>query len=439
MLRFLSSLLGMLLLLPTTAFAEDFMVLCYHGVEDQVQADPDAMTVTTDNLISHINWLRGQGWAAVSLDDLQAAEEGRKALPEKAFLLSFDDGYAGVYQRVFPLLKAYNIPAVIAVVTSWLETPAGEMVDYGTRKLPRENFMSWAQLREMADSGLVEIASHSHNLHRGVLGNPQGNEQPALNTRIWLPTEQRYESEAEWRRRIHDDLQRSVDIIRRRIGRPPRTMVWPYGQYNQPAIEIAAELGMTRALTLDTAQNSVDRLDVIARMLISNDPNSATLAWQLQHRFDRKIRRVAHVDIDYLYDADPEQQLRNLSRLLDRIKGLQINTVFLQAYADPDGDGAADQLYFPNRHLPLRTDLFNRVAWQLRTRAGVDVFAWLPILAFGIEGGELVQRSQPQTGELEVDPAAHRRLTPFSARNRQLIAEIYEDLSAGQLCRNTVQ
>ena len=429
MFRVLTCLLGLLLLLNPPAFAEDLLVLCYHGVEPQVEQDPDAMTVTTDNLIGHINWLREHGWTAVSLGAIQAAKDGQQPLPEKAFLLTFDDGYSSVYKQVFPLLKAYKIPAVVALVTSWLETSAGEMVAYGNQQVPRDYFMSWAQLRDMAASGLVEIASHSHNLHRGVPGNPQGNEQPALTTRIWLPAEQRYETESEWQQRIRDDLQRSVTIITEQIGQPPRAIVWPYGRYNQPAIDIAAELGMPLTLTLDTVKNSAADLTAVGRILITNDPTTGAFVWQLQHRFERKIRRVAHVDIDYIYDTDSEQQLRNLSQLLDRIKALQINTVFLQAYADPDGDGVADQLYFPNRHLPVRADLFNRVAWQLKTRAGVDVFAWLPILSYTLEGGELVQRINPETGELEVDPKAPQRLTPFSAENRQKIAEIYEDLA----------
>ncbi len=429
MLRTLFLLLA-LLFIGTPVVAGDFLVLCYHGVEDQVKDDPDAMTVTTDNLVSQLNWFKEHGWTALSLADLQAIRSGRKNLPEKAYLLTFDDGYANVYSRVFPILKAHKVPAVIALVTSWMETPSEQLVNYGTQKIPRDYFMSWDQLREMVDSGLVEVASHSHNLHRGVLGNPQGNELPATTTRLWLAEAQRYETEAEWRARIHADLKMSVDIISRRLGRPPAAMVWPYGQYNWPAVEIASELGMELTLTLDSEKSSLDRLRAIPRLLIQRDPRPDQLVWQVQHRHDRKIRRVVHIDLDYVYDADPQQQYKNLSQLLDRIKALQVNTVFLQAYSDPDGNGAADSFYFPNRHLPMRADLFNRVAWQLRTRAGVEVFAWMPMLAFSVDGAEKVQRINPKNGRLEVDPAAHQRLSPFVAENRQLISEIYEDLAA---------
>ena len=64
------------------------------------------------------------------------------------------------------------------------------------------------------------------------------------------------------------------------------------------------------------------------------------------------------MDLDYVYSADAGEQERNLSALLDRIQAIRPTTVYLQAYADPDGDGEADALYFPNRTLPMRADLF---------------------------------------------------------------------------------
>ena len=105
-----------------------------------------------------------------------------------------------------------------------------------------------------------------------------------------------------------------------------------------------------------------------------------------------------------------------------------VNTVFLQAYADPEGKGSASALYFPNRHLPMRADLFNRVAWQLRTRCGVAVYAWLPVLAFNLStteagGASLVQANPPdKIGDVH-------RLSPFDPRSRQIILDIYQDLS----------
>ena len=61
---------------------------------------------------------------------------------------------------------------------------------------------------------------------------------------------------------------------------------------------------------------------------------------------------------------------KNVGALVQRIHDLQISTVFLQAFADPDASGIARQVYFPNSQLPVRADLFNRVAWQIKTRTG---------------------------------------------------------------------
>src|SRR5690606_28814559 len=94
--------------------------------------------------------------------------------------------------------------------------------------------------------------------------------------------------------------------------------------------------------------------------------------------------RVAHVDLDYVYDPDPEQMDRNLGDLVQRIADMKITTVSLQAFADPQGDGLVKSVYFPNRHLPMRADLFNRAAWQLKSRAFVDVYAWMPVLSFDL-------------------------------------------------------
>ena len=181
---------------------------------------------------------------------------------------------------------------------------------------------------------------------------------------------------------------------------------------------------MPVTLTLESGPNRLDELDRIHRFLIPGDQKLEGLVWELYHPDRIDPRRVVQVDLDYVYDADPVQQAQNLDRLLDRIKDLHINTVFLQAFADPDGNGTAEELYFPNRHLPVRADLFNRVAWQLKTRAGVNVYAWLPMLGFDL--GDATMTVQQAGGA--VDDEGYRRLSPFQPQASRAILEIYEDL-----------
>jgi biofilm PGA synthesis lipoprotein PgaB len=428
MLRIL--LLAVLLLTSVEAGAAQLIALSYHNVQVKLD-DPEGMAVTQDRLIGQFSWLREHGFQPVSVEDLLAAREGRKILPEKAVLLTFDDGYRSFHSIVLPLLKAYSYPAVLALVGSWLDAPAGSTVLYGDQPVAREHFLDWEQLREIAASGLVEIASHSYDLHRGVPANPQGNQQPVTTARIYDAVSGRYEDEAAYRERLRADFVANAELLKNRLGVSPRVMVWPYGEYNGIAVELAKSAGMSLSLSLGGAVNK--RIDgpVIDRMLILGNPNLADFVWQMRNLQPPRPapRRVLHVDLDYVYDADPQQQERNLGLLLDRVQTLGVNTVYLQAFADPDGDGVAQALYFPNRHLPMRADLFNRAAWQLRTRTGVEVFAWMPVLAFGLGGpDELVQALQAD-GSSAPSPASYRRLSPFSPQARQWVEEIYADLA----------
>ena len=154
----------------------------------------------------------------------------------------------------------------------------------------------------------------------------------------------------------------------------------------------------------------------------------ADLARELRRDPDRATAmRAMQVDLDYVFDPDPAQTERNLDALVQRVLDIGPSHVFLQAFADPDGDGAADAVYFPNRHLPVRADLFNRVAWQLRTRAGVKVFAWLPVLGWKLPDADLQAQLQLAAG----DPADVPRLDPADPRTLALVEDLYADLAAG--------
>ena len=372
--------------ISASANQQRFQVLSYHDVRDDIGAklSSDAMLISTAELVSQFSWLKQHGYRVVSLDDVRAAKAGRRALPDKAVLLTFDDGYLSFYNRVFPLLEMFDYPAVLALVGSWMEGGPEDVVQYGENIVPRKEFLSWEQVKEMAESGRVEIASHSHNLHQGITANPQNNKQPAAVTRRYDAVSGAYESDWQYRKRIIDDLKKSSDLIFQHTGTRPKTLVWPFGSHSPQALELAKEAGFDVTLTLEEGVNTLDDTSAIRRFMIGNGSNLADMVWGLHHPVDQSPVRVAHVDLDYVYDENIDQQNKNLDKLLDRIKELKINTVYLQAYADADGDGNADALYFPNLHLPMKADLFNRVSWQLKTRADVDVYAWLPVLALSL-------------------------------------------------------
>lgn len=420
--------------MPQCVFGlSDFTAICYHDVKsiDQGDLDPDQYALSPENLLAQFEWLKVNGFQPVSVDELLQAQKGIKPLPKKAVLLTFDDGYLSFYTKVYPLLRLYNYPAIFAIVGSWLDVPEGKYVQYGDKKIAGSYFLTWRQLKEMQDSGLVEIASHSYAMHVGIQGNPQGNKQPAAVTRHYL-TVGGYETDKEYRARIQADLARNSALIEKRIGKRPRVIVWPYGAYSKETVELAASLGLSVNLTLEESlANDIDDLTRIHRELIIANPALSDFAYMLNSIGSPDPIRMIHVDLDYVYDRDPIQQNKNLGLLLDRVKAFNINTVYLQAFVDGDGDGNVDALYFPNRHLPMRADLFNRVAWQLRTRAGVDVYAWMPVLAFDF-GEETYARlgvKEYMNGRVQNADSPYKRLSPFNKESRKIINEIYADLA----------
>jgi biofilm PGA synthesis lipoprotein PgaB len=415
----------------------ELTVLSYHEITEPGRARVPAYAVSPTDFVRQMDWLRNRGFRFVSVDDLLAARAGRRPLPPKAVLVTFDDGFRSVHEHAWPVLKLLRIPAVVNVVGSWLE--ARDAVDFDGQRLPRSEFVSWDDLREMAASGLVEVGSHTFDLHHGIQGNPQGNLQPAATTRRFDPKARRYEDEASYRRRVEADLARNGALVRRRVGKAPRVVAWPYGRYNEATRGIAQRLGMPVGLTLDDGANTAATPPSgLRRVLVGGGMKLWDLEREIAFR-DRDVRdndrpqKVAHVDLDYVYDEDPAQQERNLGHLLDRLEKLGVNTVYLQAFSDPDGNGAADAVYFPCRRLPVRADLFNRVAWQIRTRTAVRrVYAWMPALAWELPPGDPAQADRvvaiPHAREGHVS-MGYLRLSPFSARARAAIREIYADLA----------
>jgi poly-beta-1,6-N-acetyl-D-glucosamine N-deacetylase len=431
MMKKLLFLFLLLVNLPAFAASQTFEVFCYHDVRDNVDGDLDqeSTAISTRNLARHFAWINAHGYHPISIDDLLEAKAGKKALPDKAVLLTFDDGYKSFYTRAYPLLKLYNFPAVSALVGSWLEVKNGEKVQYGDEQVPREHFMNAKQIKELADSGLVEFASHSYDLHRGVLANPQGNKKPAAVTLQYDAATSTYETLEHYNGRIKQDLIKNNAYIQKLTGKSPRAMVWPYGAYSGVATNIAREVGMPITLTLedDEAANT-NNLVHINRFLIDANPNELSLAQLVKREPPVSKQRVMHVDLDYVYDTDQVQMERNLDVLVERVKSLAPTTVYLQAFSDTNGDGVAEAVYFPNRHVKMRADLFGRVAWQLITRTDVKVYAWMPVLAYELNDKQRQQALQVVSARPQDDKNAYKRLSPFSAEARQVIKEIYSDL-----------
>lgn len=410
----------------STASAKEphFLVLNYHDIlsAEDAQRSLNKMDVGVEHLEEHLGWLKNKGYKIISVQNVLDAAAGKDALPDKAVLLTFDDGYLSFYTRVFPLLKKHRYPATVALVGTWMD---GNV----TADEPGKPLLNWSQVREMVQSGLVEVASHSYDLHKGVNANPQANSQAAAVTRLYDDPMMVYETDEQYRERIHAALLKSAEFIFQHAGIRPRAMVWPYGEYNQITVQASREAGMPMTMGLIDGSNTLADISALRRLIMVDNPDVSQFAELVTGMRTGSSLRVAHLDMDYLYDKDPEQTERNLDAVVQRIKDMNINTVFLQAYSDPDGDGNADALYFPNRHLPVKQDLFSRVAWQLKTKARVRVYAWMPIMAYHGKAPESWYVQEWRDGKAQTSSHIYKRLSPFNPEARQYVAEIYEDLA----------
>jgi biofilm PGA synthesis lipoprotein PgaB len=384
-------------LLPPSdpADGKTFRVICLHDVRDNLMASfssasamVDPFAVDTGTLTAIFSWLQTNNYHTITVRQIEESRRGGKPLPPRAVLLTFDDGYRSHYTKVLPLLERFQYPAVMGIVTAWIDAPPDLPIRISDKvQVPRDYFMSWDEVKQIGQSHLVELGCHTHNLHHGAVANPQGNELPATTSHLYLKDEKRYETDAEFEARVHDDLQTCVRQIRERTGIVARAMVWPYGAENQPVRRISTSLGMDIQFSLDAGEH--------ARRAVGPaeaDPDDV----RRRHRRVRALDARAGVEPRRRRRArahragrsrsglrsDPARQEANLGKLIERIYRMQPKSVYLQAYADPKGTGVAEAVYFPNRHLPMRADLFSRAAWQLNTRSNVQVYAWMPVIAF---------------------------------------------------------
>ncbi len=409
-----------------------FVSVAFHDVVDK-PADLGSDAVTTKILVQFFDWLKGTGWTALSLDDLSDAARGRRKLPDKAILLTFDDGNASFYTRVFPLLKAYNYPAVSSLVGSWMEDRPDGTVLYGDQKVPRTNFISWDQARDMQASGLVEFASHSYDLHRTVRANPQGNMTPAAITWRYDPRSRTYETDSQYLARIRADLAHSRTLMEANLGRPPRAITWPFGRYTGPALKVAKEVGFSFALTLEPEPAYTSDLYPIQRYFPSGDPGLADIVRNLRFEPARPLTlRIACLSLEALASADngPPQD-EALGNIVEGLRALGANAVVIDANeALSSPEESLGDVYFPSRLRPMRKDLLGRATWQIRTRAGADVFLHLPLAAAAAAVGdakvpqlfsEMLRYARPDGVVIDLP-----RPTPFGS----IVAERPEDVRA---------
>ena len=352
-------------------------VLTYHDIAETRGAD--AYAVTPADFRRHLQYLRNQNYVPINLKRLIDAQEGRAALPEKPVLLTFDDGLESYAKVALPLMREYGYPSVLAIVTSWLDGRSISETYHGRQ-------LNWDDLRKLKSDPLVEIISHSDNLHRGIRSNLQGNVAPAGITRLYIEKAERYERETEYRERIRADLTHTRDRIVAELGRVPEAIAWPFGKFNQTLIDEAARVGMRYHLTLEDSPNALETMPQINRGTFYKYRRLQDLDDILTHRkYLNRQYRFVEVSLDPFAGKSFAEQERILSKLLSRLQLLRVNAVVISPFTRD-----FRKAFFRNTLIPVDTDLLNRVLHQIQSRLLINYLCLkLPATLGSARGEEL--------------------------------------------------
>lgn len=220
-------------------------ILMYHNIVEDYPPETVGANITPEMFEKHMKTILDYGFNPVKLTDYYAYVTGNASLPDNPIIITFDDGYLSNYEIAFPILKKYNIPASIFIVTSTV----GHTPEDGTVSYPH---FSWDQALEMQESGLIEINSHTHS-HRNLSS---------------LPT---------------DELQREIRfskyLIEKNLNKYCYTFAYPYGGYRSDTQKMIKYAGYKMQIKVnDTAQNEdylantkSDGLENIKRLTVSGD------------------------------------------------------------------------------------------------------------------------------------------------------------------------
>jgi peptidoglycan/xylan/chitin deacetylase (PgdA/CDA1 family) len=273
------------------AHAFSVPALLYHGVIEDPSRKPDDTNISLSAFKEQMFALKAAGYNTVSLADFNDFMKGKKDLPAKSFLLTFDDGRSDSYWPVDPILKALDFKAVMFVIT-------------GHSFSGKENFyLSENEMREMAQSGRWEIESHGRLDHDWYKIAEDGTQGHFLSNRIWIAGENRLESEDEYKNRVAVDLAGAKQDIEKRIGKPVLGFAFPFNDFGQdsqnfPDAEnyIRKVVGLDYPLSFyqfdsdnvfgnypDPGENKIKRLD------INSSVNSRDLANFMQFNEEKEL------------------------------------------------------------------------------------------------------------------------------------------------------
>ncbi len=206
-------------------------VLCYHAIDPRWAAP---ISVHPETFAAHCGWLTRRR-RVLPLDEVVGAARGGGGSARGAVAITFDDGFASVYDHAFPILARERIPATVFPVAGTLTT-GGQPVDWVDRP-PATGppaTLDRSQIREMHEAG---IGFGSHGFAHEDL------------TRL---------GDLECER----DLRESRLLLEEIVGAPIRFLAYPRGRHDERVRRAAERAGYTHAFALPERHEPVTRYSI---------------------------------------------------------------------------------------------------------------------------------------------------------------------------------
>ncbi len=183
--------------------ADSAVILMYQRFDEPAQAG----NVSSATFKAHLDELADPRYHVMALDAVIAALRSGADLPDRTVAITIDDAYESAYAEAAPLLKARGFPYTVFVTT--------DSVDEG-----RAGYMTWDQIRTLADAG-VEIGNHgARSFHMVEMGDAAD----------------------------RDNVTRGATRIEQEIGKAPTVFAYPYGEFAKAERQLVAGLGYAGAV-----------------------------------------------------------------------------------------------------------------------------------------------------------------------------------------------
>lgn len=214
-------------------------ILMYHGILENEKYQGE-FVISPDSFEADLQHLKDSGYETIVVQDLINYVYNGSELPEKPIMITFDDGYYNNYVYAFPLLKKYNCKMVLSPIVRYTDEYS-EIPDNN----PNYAHVTWENINEMVNSGLVEIQNHSYNLHSnsGRLG----------------AKKKSGESNSEYEKILREDLKKAQERIKEKTGVEPVAFTYPFGAISKESYSIIKDMGFKCSFSCEGHTNTITR------------------------------------------------------------------------------------------------------------------------------------------------------------------------------------